>query len=65
MISNMTASIETRRLLGLDPLNPFEDNLVETVKPLALNATDIDRLNNDLLPVVSRCGSRSATATAM
>ena len=52
MISNMTASIETRRLLGLDPLNPFEDNLVETVKPLALNATDIDRLNNDLLPVV-------------
>lgn len=52
MISNMTGSIETRRLLGLDPLNPNEDDLVETVKPLALNASDIDRLNNDLLPVV-------------
>lgn len=52
MISNMTASIETRRVLGLDPLNLNEDDLVETVKPLALTATDIDRLNNDLLPVV-------------
>ena len=52
MISNMTGSIETRRLLGLDPLNPNEDDLFETVKPLALNAADIDRLNNDLLPVV-------------
>ena len=52
MISNMTGSIETRRVLGLDPLNLNEDDLVETVKPLALTATDIDRLNNDLLPVV-------------
>ena len=33
-----------RRLLGLDPLNPNEDDLFETVKPLALNAADIDRL---------------------
>ena len=52
MISNMTGSIETRRLQGLDPLNLNEDDLFETVKPLALNASDIDRLNNDLLPVV-------------
>lgn len=52
MVSNMTGSIETRRFLGLDPLNPFEDDLFETVKPLALSANDIDRLNNDLLPVV-------------
>jgi hypothetical protein len=52
MISNMTGSIETSRLLGLDPLNPNEDDLFETVKHLALNATDIDRLNDDLLPVV-------------
>ena len=52
MISNMTGSIETRRLLGLDPLNPNEDDLFETVKPLALSVGDIDRLNNDLLPVV-------------
>ena len=52
MISNMTGSIETRRFLGLDPLNLNEDDLFETVKPLALTATDIDRLNNDLLPVV-------------
>ena len=52
MISNMTGSIETTRILGLDPLNPNEDDLVETVKHLALTATDIDRLNNDLLPVV-------------
>ncbi|WP_257446733.1 hypothetical protein [Archangium lipolyticum] len=52
MISNMTGSIETNRLLGLDPLNPNEDDLVETVKHLALTAADIDRLNKDLLPVV-------------
>lgn len=51
MISNMTGSIETLRLQGLDPLNLNEDDLFETVKPLALNAADIDRLNNDLLPV--------------
>ena len=52
MISNMTGSIESRRFLGLDPLNPNEDDLFETVKPLALTAADIDRLNDDLLPVV-------------
>jgi hypothetical protein len=52
MISIMTGSIETTRILGLDPLNLNEDDLFETVKPLALNASDIDRLNNDLLPVV-------------
>jgi hypothetical protein len=52
MISNMTGTIETIRWEGLDPLNLNEDDLFETVKPLALNATDIDRLNNDLLPVV-------------
>jgi hypothetical protein len=52
MTSNMAGSIETSRLLGLDPLNPNEDDLFETVKHLALTATDIDRLNNDLLPVV-------------
>ena len=44
--------IETIRWEGLDPLNLNEDDLFETVKPLALNAADIDRLNNDLLPVV-------------
>ena len=48
----MRGSIETSRILGLDPLNPNEDELVETVKHLALTAADIDRLNNDLLPVV-------------
>jgi hypothetical protein len=47
----MTGSIETSRIWGLDPLNPNEDDLVETVKHLALTAADIDRLNNDLLPV--------------
>jgi hypothetical protein len=52
MISNMTGTIETIRWEGLDPLNLNEDDLFETVKPLALNAADIDRLNNDLLPVV-------------
>ena len=52
MISNMTGTIETVRWEGLDPLNLNEDDLFETVKPLALTATDIDRLNNDLLPVV-------------
>lgn len=52
MISNMTGSIETTRILGLDPLNPNEDDLIETIKHLALTAADIDRLNNDLLSVV-------------
>jgi len=36
MISNMTGSIETTRILGLDPLNPNEDDLVETIKHLIL-----------------------------
>ncbi len=49
MISNMTASIETWRVAGLDPLNLNEDDLFETVKHLSLTATDIDRLNDDLL----------------
>ena len=65
MISNMTGSIESRRLLGLDPLNLNEDDLFDTVKPLALNANDIERLNSDLLPVVKtlRFTQRKATAT--
>jgi hypothetical protein len=45
MISNMTGTIETIRLEGMDPLHLNEDDLFG-VKQLTLTTGDLDRLNN-------------------
>ena len=45
MRSNMTGTIETARVAGLDPLHLNEDDLFG-VKHLALAGGDLDRLNN-------------------
>ena len=45
MISNMTGTIETIRVEGMDPLHLNEDELFG-VKQLALTTGDLDRLNN-------------------
>jgi hypothetical protein len=45
MISNMTGTIESIRVEGMDPLHLNEDELFG-VKQLALTTADLDRLNN-------------------
>jgi hypothetical protein len=45
MISNMTGTIETIRVEGMDPLHLNEDDLFG-VKQLSLTTSDLDRLNN-------------------
>jgi hypothetical protein len=64
MISNMTGTIETARVAGMDPLHLNEDELFG-VKQLTLTTGDLDRLNNlETVEKPLRFTRRKANGTA-